>query len=207
MPPTAPAAAAAPAGDVGQSGGLETGWAWTRAVRRATGGGYSLLPVDTTTATNSADELGKLSFSVRSAVPRSFDVKASFRAGRLRVGYLRSYEGQASVVVKVFVAEGRSNATDMAAGSWVLNGTWDESVSIYTSDDFELPESVQRRMWPEHCGYYRAGRCQRMANVSFVDRWAVHALVRFTSIPIRLARPGPSEGAWAPFSLYTVSCY
>ena len=188
---------------------LESGWVWTRAVRKAAGGGYALLPADPTAAAaaQSTDELGKLSFSVRSAKPCSFDVKASFRTGRLRVGYLRSYEGQASVAMQVFVAvAGGLNATGIPAAEWVINGTWEERVSIYTSDDFELSESVQRHIWPARCGYFRSGRCQRMANVSVGDRWAVPALVRFTSIPMHLPHLGP-EGAWAPFSLYTVASY
>ena len=98
--------------------------------------------------------------------------------------------------MQVFVAVAGLNATGIPAAEWVINSTWEERVSVYTSDDFELSESVQRRIWPARCGYFRSGRCQRMANVSVGDRWCVPALVRFTSIPMRLPHLGP-EGVGA----------
>ena len=112
------------------------------AVKRVSGG-YSLLPAGPAVALAAAQpsgELGKLSFSVRAPVPCSFDANVIFMTGRLRVGYLRSYEGQASIEVQVYIPPSHGG---IANASWVVNGTREDRVSSYTSDDFEL--SVERR--------------------------------------------------------------
>ena len=147
------------------------------AVKRVSGG-YSLLPAGPAVALAAAQpsgELGKLSFSVRAPVPCSFDANVIFMTGRLRVGYLRSYEGQASIEVQVYIPPSHGG---IANASWVVNGTWEDRVSIYTSDDFELSE-------PLH-----------------VSRGGVPARIHVTSIPRAL-----DDNKWAPFSLYTMASY
>lgn len=167
VPPKAPAGSGSPVDHV---------WAWTMAVKQASGG-YSLLRAEDATA----EEVGKLSFSVRADAPRSFEAAVSFKTGRLRVGYLRSFEGQASVHIQVIIP-----ADDKALrynASWVVNGTWDAPVSVYTSDEFQLPESLQRVIWPARCGWFKRGRCERWANMTVDQRYPVGARIRFTSIP------------------------
>jgi hypothetical protein len=177
-------------------------------------------------------ETGKLSFTVRAQWPRSFEVAMKFRVGRLRLGYLRSFEGQASSDVQVFFPV--DNATGPSQTSWVVNGTWDAPVSIYTNDEFELPEPLQRAMWPARCGWFSRGKCFRYLNSSDPEsRVPVLARVRVSSIPRALdvipARKSVKQGddgyretgivgrgsgnrdglstGWAPFSLYTLSSY
>ena len=177
---------------------LEHAWGWAMAVKRVSGG-YSLLPAGpavSLAAAQASGEMGKLSFSVRAPVPCSFDATVIFMTGRLRVGYLRSYEGQASIEVQVFIPPSHGG---IANASWVVNGTWEDRVSIYTSDDLELSEPLQSIIWPQACGYSRGGRCTRWINVS---RWKVPARIHVTSIPRAL-----DDNKWAPFSLYTMASY
>ena len=56
----------------------------------------------------------KLSFSVRADNLQSFDAFASFKAGRLSIGYLRSYEGQASARVQVCIPCKQDKNTNIA---------------------------------------------------------------------------------------------
>ena len=181
----------------GSTPSLENVWMWTTAVRRASGG-YSLLPVDASLAALPTEETQKLSFSVRAAVPCTFDARVSFVLGWLRIGYLRSYEGQASIEVQVFIPPSSSG---VANASWVVNGTWEDTVSIYTTDEFELSESLQGKLWPKRCGYYRSRKCQRWTVVPVHERWSIEARIRITSVPRALK----GSHSWAPFSLYTVS--
>ena len=136
--------------------------------------------------------MAKLSLSVRADVPKSLNLSVTFKQGNLRVGYLRSYEGQASMRVDVFIPARDFRPGGIPNASWVVNGTWDAGVSVYTSDSFVLPNPLQTAAWPP----------QSLKH----GRYGVSAYLLLTSIPRELDRPRGGS-SWAPFSLYSLATY
>jgi len=155
---------------------LSSGWKWSLAekVNRS----YVLSDAMDALRTTSVEALGrkKLGLSAawvaENASPPTFTLSLKVRLGLLRVGYLRSYQSRANLVVDL--GSSRSARTERR----VLNGTWDREVSIYYVTTLDLrpmlcplepSASGLEAARLEHHANDSASSCSRLAEESTVQ--------------------------------------
>ena len=175
----------------------------------------------------------KLAYVVRSGVESSFVARVSFASGRLRIGYLRSYTGQAAMKIEVLAMAEAAEAAAAPAEEevleqWRVNGTWDAvegtqlpRVSIFATTDFRLRDNSLCMLKRLHYHHHHRGGQHLLAHehdhaaaaAGEGGGVAIEAHIRFTSVPTPLMNRLNSSSAemeaieWAPFSLYTIVSY
>jgi hypothetical protein len=150
------------------------GWLWAVAEKRGTGPGYELRPAHTSSLAQSMGSTGKYGYVAMHA-SATFAVRLAFRTGGLRLGHLRSYIGQGTVVLRVLDGDGQG-----LAGPWLVNGSGVDRVSVYSDEAFGFNISNSSNTAVQHLTVHVAFLGRRARPSRSTHSFRTEAAIRIT---------------------------